>query len=149
MKRNFNTGLRKSLEADGIKLTRRRKQLLREIGYSEDLKSFEMAEKLHEQTLAIDVLNKSVIRLEEENTRLKARLAEFENESKPIVKTSANSSVPPSKNPIGVPHTQSLRKPSGRKTGGQKGHKGCTRFQSDEVSYSEKWYLLNVKNLWI
>ena len=36
MKKDFNTGLRKSIEADRVKLTRRRKLLLREMGLAAD-----------------------------------------------------------------------------------------------------------------
>ena len=155
MEKDFNTGLRRSLEADRIKLTRRRKQLLREMGLSEDLDSTELAEKLHEQVRANDALNRNLIRSDEEiaqnrkeiaqykaeNTSLRERIAELESKlAKPIAKTSANSSVPPSKNPIGVPHTQSQRKPSGKKTGGQKGHPGSTRLQTDNVTATERWY---------
>ena len=140
MEKDFNTGFRKSIEADRVRLTRRRKQLLREMGYSEDLDSTELAERLHEQTLVVDVLNRNLVRRDEEIERLKARIAELEGGAKPIVRTSANSSVPPSKNPIGIPHTQSQRKPSGRKTGGQKGHQGSTRLQSGDVTGTERWY---------
>ena len=133
-------GLKKSIESDIVRLTRRRKQLLREMGYSEDLESSELAEKLHEQTLANDSLNRSIASKDEEIAKLKAKIAELESGAKPIAKTSTNSSVPPSKNPIGVPHTQSQRKPSGRKTGGQKGHQGSTRLQSENVTGSERWY---------
>ena len=140
MKKDFNTGLKKSVESDIARLTRRRKQLLREMGYSEDLESSELAEKLHEQTLANDSLNRSIASKDEEIAKLKAKIAELESGAKPIAKTSTNSSVPPSKNPIGVPHTQSQRKPSGRKTGGQKGHQGSTRLQSENVTGSERWY---------
>lgn len=140
MGKDFNTGLRKSLDADRVKLTRRRKQLLRSMGLSEDLDSTELAEKLHEQSLVVDVLNRNLIRKDEEIESLKARIAELESGAKPIPKTSANSSVPPSKNPIGIPHTQSLRKPSGRKTGGQKGHQGSTRLQGENVTGVERWY---------
>ena len=140
MEKDFNTGFRKSIEADRVRLTRRRKQLLREMGYSEDLDSTELAERLHEQTLAVDVLNRNLVRRDEEIERLKARIAELEGGAKPIVRTSANSSVPPSRNPIGIPHTQSQRKPSGRKTGGQKGHQGSTRLQSGDVTGTERWY---------
>lgn len=140
MGRDFNTGLGKSLEADRVKLTRRRKQLLRNMGLSEDLDSTELAEKLHEQSLVVDVLNRSLVRKDAEIEKLKARIAELESGTKPIPKTSANSSVPPSKNPIGIPHTQSLRKPSGRKTGGQKGHQGSTRLQGENVTGVERWY---------
>ena len=140
MERDFNTGLRKSLETDRVKLTRRRKQLLRNMGLSEELDSTELAEKLHEQSLVVDVLNRSLVRKDAEIEKLKARISELESGAKPIVMTSANSSIPPSKNPIGVPHTQSLRKPSGRKTGGQKGHQGSTRLQSEYVTGVERWY---------
>ena len=140
MKKDFNTGLRRSVEADRVRLTRRRKQLLREMGLAEDLESSELAEKLHEQTLANDSLNRSIASKDEEIAKLRAKIAELESGAKPIAKTSTNSSVPPSKNPIGVPHTQSQRKPSGRKTGGQKGHQGSTRLQSENVTGSERWY---------
>lgn len=124
MKKDFNTGLRKGIEADRVKLTRRRKLLLREMGLAEDIDSTELAEKLHAQTLVVDVLNRNLVRRDEEIEKLKARIAELEGGAKPVAKTSANSSVPPSRNPIGVPHTQSQRKPSGRKTGGQRGASG-------------------------
>ena len=151
MEKDFNTALRKSIESDRIKLTRRRKELLREMGYSEDLDFADVVEKLREQTRANDVLNRSIVRREEEITAkskeiesLQARVTQLERQlgvkNKPVVKTSANSSIPPSRNPIGVPHTQSQRKPSGRATGGQKGHQGCTRLQSDNVTYTERWF---------
>ena len=123
-----------------MRLTRRRKQLLREMGIAEDLDSTEFAEKLHEQVRVVDVLSRNLVRKDEEIEKLKVRIAELEHGAKPIVKTSANSGIPPSKNPIGVPRTQSKRKPSGRKTGGQKGHQGSTRLQSGNVTGSERWY---------
>lgn len=55
--------------------------------------------------------------------------------SRPM-KTSSNSSLPSSKNPIGIKHTRSLREKSGKKIGGQVGHKGKTRLQTtspDEI----------------
>lgn len=110
------------------------------MGLSEDLDSTELAEKLHDQSLVVDVLNRSLVRKDAEIEKLKARIAELESGVKPIIKTSANSGIPPSKNPIGIPHTQSLRKPSGRKTGGQKGHQGSTRLQSESVTGVERWY---------
>lgn len=129
MEKDFNTGLRRSVEADRVRLTRRRKQLLREMGLAEDLDSTELAEKLHEQARVVDVLNRNLVRKDEEIEKLKVRIAELEHDAKPIVKTSANSGIPPSKNPIGVPRTQSQRKPSGKKTGGQRGiraARGCS-----------------------
>lgn len=144
MEKDFNTGLRRSVEADRVRLSRRRKQLLREMGLAEDLDSTELAEKLHEQALVVDVLNRNLVRKDEEIEKLKVRIAELEHDAKPIVKTSANSGIPPSKNLIGVPRTQSQRKPSGRKTGGQKGHQGSTRLQSGNVTGTERWYPADV-----
>lgn len=92
------------------------------MGPAEDLDSTELAEKLHAQTLVVDVLNRNLVRRDEEIEKLKARIAELEGGAKPVAKISANSSAPPSRNPIGVPHTQSQRRPSGRKTGVQRGH---------------------------
>ena len=87
MKKDFNTGLKKSIESDIVRLIRRRKQLLREMGYSEDLESSELAEKLHEQTLANDSLNRSIASKDEEIAKLKAKIAELESGVKPIAKT--------------------------------------------------------------
>lgn len=161
MKKNFNTGFEKSVEADRVKLTRRRKRILRELGLRDELDSTELAERLLVQTNA----NRSLARTIEEKDRelakmdlvlsvreseikvkeariadLASRIAELEGDGKSVKKSSANSSVPPSKNPIGIRHTQSQRKPSGRKTGGQEGHRGSTLLQSDNVTGTERWY---------
>ena len=59
-----------------------------------------------------------------------------------IVPTSNNSSVPPSKNPIGIKHTQSLRPKSNKKPGGQFGHKGKTYDIPTEscITSEQRWY---------
>lgn len=66
-------------------------------------------------------LKYTVAELVNENTALKARIHELEHP-----KNSNNSSVPPSKDENRAKKNQSLRKKSGKKTGGQFGHKGHT-----------------------
>ena len=61
----------------------------------------------------------SLSELKSENAILRARIAELEHR-----KNSNNSSIPPSKDENRVKRNQSLREKSGRKPGGQEGHKG-------------------------
>lgn len=66
-------------------------------------------------------LQKEVKVLRKENIELKARIHELEHS-----KNSNNSGIPPSKDENRPQKNKSLREKSGRKTGGQKGHKGFT-----------------------
>ena len=59
--------------------------------------------------------------LQRDNAILKEKLAKYENP-----KNSNNSSIPPSKDENRPFKSKSLRKKTGRKPGGQKGHKGTT-----------------------
>ena len=81
--------------------------------------------KVETLTQQIDVLNK-------ENTNLKHRLSKYETP-----KNSNNSSIPPSKDE-NRPKRKSLREKSGRKSGGQKGHKGNTLKFVENPDHTER-----------
>ena len=70
--------------------------------------------------------------LREENSRLEKIIEKLKSE-KPPKKNSTNSSIPPSKDENRVKKNQSLRKSTGLKSGGQKGHKGNTLKMSKKA----------------
>ena len=73
----------------------------------------------------IDRLNADLRKRDKQIEELKARLAKYETPEK----NSGNSSTPPSKENMkaeAIRRTKTLRKPTGRKPGGQKGHEGST-----------------------
>jgi transposase len=72
-------------------------------------------------------LKEELALLRKDNAELREKLSRYEHP-----KTSCNSSLPPSKDPMGK-RKINLRKPSNRPTGGQKGHKGTTlKFQTPD-----------------
>jgi len=80
-----------------------------------------------EQLMIIVVeLQTEVNALRKENVALKEKLEKYENP-----KNSRNSSIPPSKDENRPKRNNSLRKKTGLKPGGQKGHKGKTLMVSD------------------
>lgn len=75
----------------------------------------------HEILQVVQNLQKEVAELRHENNQLRQRVQELEHK-----KNSNNSSIPPSKDENRPKKNQSLRIKSGKKSGGQKGHKGHT-----------------------
>lgn len=93
----------------------------------------------------IESLNQQLRKKNEENTELKDRLSKYENPDK----NSSNSSTPPSKERMSdeiLRRTKTLRKPTGKKPGGQVGHKGhklsCIDTP-DEIVYDIPNYCTN------
>lgn len=74
-----------------------------------------------ELIIRLERLELRVLELERENAQLRARLSKYENP-----KNSRNSSIPPSKDENRPKKNQSLRESTGKKPGGQAGHKGRT-----------------------
>ena len=88
-------------------------------------------------------LNRNNTKLVVENRNLKAELAPTKEElarlrkEAPVEKDSTNSSIPPTKQSIAkqiIQHTSSLRKPSGKKPGGQPGHVGHSLDKNTDLS---------------
>ena len=81
-----------------------------------------MAMPTYEELLAIIKIQQATIEeLTEKLAKAEARIAELEEQ---LHKDSHNSSKPPSSDGYKKPAPKSLRKKSGKKAGGQKGHKG-------------------------
>ena len=76
----------------------------------------------------MDSKDRQIQELTELVTKLLVRIDSLENELSKYrtTKNSSNSSIPPSKDENRPKKPQSLRQASGKKTGGQQGHKGHT-----------------------
>ncbi len=89
---------------------------------------FSMKALTREEALAIyqsgpEAVVKALCELSAAVERWERRVSELEQQ---LAKNSRNSNKPPSSDGYMKPHPQSMRKPSGRKSGGQPGHEGTT-----------------------
>jgi len=82
-----------------------------------------------------------VLDLQNENLSLKAQLQQQAERNRTLVgrlaQNSSNSSKPPSTDGYAKPVPKSLRKKSGRKSGGQKGHKGSRLAPVEKPDFTE------------
>jgi transposase len=80
----------------------------------------------------VNELKQVIEELKSENEELKSKLADYETK-----KNSNNSSKPPSSDFTNLRKTKSLKKGSGKKVGGQPGHKGSSMKMSSNPDFTE------------
>lgn len=96
--------------------------LLSELGLSSLKDATDLQSIFQQYQSALEGKDKEISTLQSRISALEEELSRFTSPCK----NSRNSHIPPSKNPIGIRHTSSLREKSGLKSGGQPGHKGVT-----------------------
>ena len=111
----------------------RNMEMSERISLLENEKAFLEAEK-SSLVAANTSLESEKASLEKENKELRAQLSRLESPEK----DSHNSSIPPSKESLKaqeIRRTRSLRKPTGRPSGGQPGHIGTTLLMKENADY--------------
>jgi len=100
-----------------------------------DSKIATLTRKIEKLINLVNDLHSEIKGLRKENDKLKEKLAKYEHP-----KNSNNSSIPPSKDENRVFKSKSLRKKTGRKPGGQKGHEGTTLEMTASCSKTRSRY---------
>ena len=97
-------------------------------------------EKLSKQDLIklVEDLSARLAGLEALEKQVQEQAATIQRLQDQLAKNSRNSGKPPSSDGLKKPRTRSLRRKSGRKPGGQKGHPGHTLTMSEEPDYIER-----------
>jgi transposase len=96
----------------------------------------DLAERIGKLSARLKRVEEKLARQQCLNYELKRRIAELEASA--VVRDSHNSSLPPALDPPAVKaanairRTKSLRRPSGRRPGGQPGHRGSTRPRTEQ-----------------
>jgi transposase len=85
----------------------------------------------------VDLLVAALARIDELEQQVGQQNERIQKLEDRLAKNSQNSGKPPSSDGLQQPKTRSLRRPSGRGTGGQKGHKGHTLAMVAEPDYRE------------
>jgi len=122
--------LLKSFEDLSIRFNKLKTEVIELRSENKTLRKENMQLKQENKTLRKE--NKA---LHQENKRLKERVAKLEHK-----KNSTNSSMPPSSDMTKHKRTQSLRKSSGKKVGGQIGHVGNTLKMTDAPDQIKDYY---------
>jgi transposase len=89
-------------------------------------------------TLTSDEKDALIVTLYERVNQLRLELEQLKNQ---LAKNSQNSSKPPSTDGLSKPEPKSLRKPSNKKSGGQKGHKGHYLEAVEKPDFIENYHV--------
>jgi transposase len=96
----------------------------------------EQLNKLDKETL-VDLLLSALVRVDQLEKQAAEQAATIQKLQDQLAKNSRNSGRPPSSDGLKKPKTSSLRRKSGRRRGGQKGHSGQTLIQVEKPDHTQ------------
>lgn len=105
----------------------------------------EQLEKMDKPNL-IDLVEVLLVRVQQLETLVQEQAATIQSLQDQLAKNSGNSGKPPSSDGLKKPRTRSLRRKTGRKPGGQKGHQGHTLKMRDNPDHIEPHHLDHCPN---